>query len=99
MFPFSSFFNNDNKSEEEVRKHYFHLMKSPDAYEKKAFISRIKELEVYLEESWELYYLTRESDYTLRSMILREIDSISVSLAMLKNKHRLWKAHRVTISK
>jgi hypothetical protein len=97
MFPFSSFFN--NKSEEEARKQYFHLMKSPDAYEKKAFILRIKELEIYLDESRKLYNLTRESDYALRSAILREIDSIEISLAMVKNKHRLWKQHRVTISK
>jgi hypothetical protein len=69
-----------HESEEEVRKHYFHLMKSPDAYEKKAFILRIKELEIYIEESWELYHLTNESDYPLRSMILREIDSISASI-------------------
>jgi hypothetical protein len=85
--------------EEKARKQYFHLMKSPDAYEKQAFILRIKELETYLEESWELYNLTRESDYMLRSAILREIDSIEISLSMLKNKHQLWKQHRVIISK
>jgi hypothetical protein len=63
------------------------------------FILRIKELETYLEESRKLYNLTNESDYVLRSTILREINSIGISLAMLKNKHQLWKQHKVTISK
>jgi predicted Zn-dependent protease len=69
------------------------------AYEEQAFILRIKELENCLEESRKLYNLTKESDYAMRSMILREIDSISVTLAMSKNENQLWKQHRVTISK
>ena len=89
-----------SSEEETVRKqYYFHLMKSPNAYEKKEFILRIKELENSLDEGMKLYNLTRESDYALRSQILREIDSIKVSLAMVKNKHQLWKQHRVVISK
>jgi hypothetical protein len=95
MFP-SSFFNNLEESE---RKQYFRFMKSTNAYEKQTFILRIKELETLLEESWELYHLTNESDYVLRSTILKEINSIGISLAMLKNKHQLWKQHRVVISK
>ena len=74
-------------------------MKSPDAYEKEVFTLRIKELEKCLEESRELYHSTSESDYVTRSMILREIESLGVTLAMLKNEHQLWKQHRVTISK
>jgi hypothetical protein len=69
------------------------------AYEEQAFILRIKELENLIKESRELYNLTKESDYVLRSSILRQIDSIKISLEMLKNKHQLWKQHRVTISK
>jgi hypothetical protein len=96
MFPFSYIFGNKS---EEARKRYFEFMKSPDAYEKEVFILRIGELESCLEESRELYNSTKESDYAIRSMILREIDSIGVSLAMSKNEHQLWKQHRVTISK
>lgn len=94
MFP--SFSNN---LEEAERKEYFHFMKSTNAYERHAFTLRIKELEHLIKESRELYNLTRESDYALRSAILRQIDSIGVSLAMLKNKHQLWKQHRVIINK
>jgi hypothetical protein len=96
MFPFDYIFNNKS---EEARKRYFQFMKSPDAYEKEVFTLRIKELESCLEESRELYNLTNESDFVMRSAILREIESIEISLAMVKNKHQLWNQHRVTISK
>jgi hypothetical protein len=97
MFPFDYIFNN-NKSEE-ARKRYFQFMKSPDVYEKEVFTLRIKELETCLEESRELYNLTKESDYESRSMILREIDSIKITLEISKNEYQLWKQHHVTISK
>jgi hypothetical protein len=96
MFP--SFFS-DNELAELKRKQYFNFMKSTNAYEKQTFILRIKELEVLIKENRELYNMTRESDYVMRSQILREIDSIKISLSMLKNKHQLWKQHRTTISK
>jgi hypothetical protein len=87
--------NNNHEEEEKISKQYFYLMKSPNAYEKKTFIMRIRELENLIEESRKLYNLTRESDYMLRSAILKEIDNIGISLSVIKNKHELWKAHRV----
>jgi hypothetical protein len=70
---FSPFESEEDKETATERKEYFRLMKSQNAYEKKAFTLRIRKLETYLEDRWKLYRLTRESDYAMRSMILREI--------------------------
>jgi hypothetical protein len=63
MFPF--FDNNRSEIEEAARKQYLHLMKSPDAYEKKHLFQESKNL-TYCSESYTIKQKNQIIPYVLR---------------------------------